>query len=136
MRENTLADLALGKHFVPPDSQTRSKASHNYALEELRGLAALWVAYAHVFGFKYELDPAYHPTFPFQGNISSLEIQQFTTPVFLPWNAADKLPSQLCFVLEGLWFIGLAILIFLVSLSMRNLFLGQRGRKDGQFKGR
>jgi peptidoglycan/LPS O-acetylase OafA/YrhL len=66
MRENTLADLDLREHFVPPDSQTRSKASHNYALEGLRGLAALWVAYAHVFGFKYELDPAYHPTFPFQ----------------------------------------------------------------------
>jgi len=66
MRENTLADLDLRKHFVPPDSQTRSKASHNYALEGLRGLAALWVAYAHVFGFKYELDPAYHLTFPFQ----------------------------------------------------------------------
>jgi len=69
-------------------------------------------------------------------NISSLEIQQFTTPVFLPWNAADKLPSQLSFVLEGLWFIGLAILVFLVSLSMIHLFLGQGGRKDGQFKGR
>jgi hypothetical protein len=32
-------------------------------------------------------------------NISSLEIQKFTTPVFFPWNAADKLPSQLCYAL-------------------------------------
>jgi peptidoglycan/LPS O-acetylase OafA/YrhL len=66
MHKNIVDDLDLREYFVPPDSKTRSKASYNYALEGLRGLAAIWVVYAHVFGFKYELDPGYHPTFPFQ----------------------------------------------------------------------
>lgn len=42
----------LGKH----------KPSFNYGLEGLRGLAALWVGYAHVANFENQLDPAYHPS--------------------------------------------------------------------------
>lgn len=37
-------------------------APYDHALEGLLGLATLWVAYAHVWGFERQLDPAYHPS--------------------------------------------------------------------------
>jgi peptidoglycan/LPS O-acetylase OafA/YrhL len=53
--------------FAPiPFNTTSGRVVYDYPLDGLRGLAALWVAYAHIFGFRYELDPTYHPTFPFQ----------------------------------------------------------------------
>ena len=59
-----MADAEIRDRFAPPisDPKTRSKVPYNHALEGLRGLAALWVAYAHVFGFERQLDPAYHPS--------------------------------------------------------------------------
>ena len=38
-----------------------SSKKHDYALDGLRGFAALSVGYAHVFGFKNLLDPSWHP---------------------------------------------------------------------------
>ena len=38
-----------------------SSKKYDYALDGLRGFAALSVGYAHVFGFKNLLDPSWHP---------------------------------------------------------------------------
>ncbi len=35
---------------------------YDYALEGLRGLAAFWVGYAHIFNFTNLLDPSFHPS--------------------------------------------------------------------------
>ncbi|MEL7038535.1 MAG: acyltransferase [Cyanobacteria bacterium J06592_8] len=44
-----------------PSEENKKKYPYNYAIEGLRGLAALWVGYAHVFNFENFLDPTYHP---------------------------------------------------------------------------
>ena len=59
-------DTDLGDRFVPIiDSQVEGRKVYDYALEGLRGLAAIWVAYSHIFFYEFKLDPAYHPGFSF-----------------------------------------------------------------------
>ena len=66
MHNQTLDEADLRDRFIPmSDSKVDGNKVYDYALEGLRGLAALWVAYSHIFFFKFNLDPAYHPTFPF-----------------------------------------------------------------------
>ncbi|TYQ30822.1 acyltransferase family protein [Pseudanabaena sp. UWO310] len=65
--QNQISDDAdLRDRFVPiVDTQIEGRKIYDYALEGLRGLAALWVAYSHIFFYEFKLDPAYHPTFSF-----------------------------------------------------------------------
>ncbi len=65
MRNQTLDDTDLRDRFAPLfDHKADGRKVYDYALEGLRGLAALWVAYSHIFFYEKMLDPAYHPTFP------------------------------------------------------------------------
>jgi peptidoglycan/LPS O-acetylase OafA/YrhL len=66
MQNKTLDDADLSDRFVAiADRKMDGGQVYDYALEGLRGLAAIWVAYAHIFFFEFNLDPAYHPAFPF-----------------------------------------------------------------------
>ncbi len=65
--ENQISDdKDLLDRFVPTiDIQGDEGGKvYDYALEGLRGLAAIWVAYSHIFYFKFNIDPAYHPSLP------------------------------------------------------------------------
>ena len=66
MENQILDDTDLQDRFVPSiDTQVvNDKKVYDYALDGLRGLAAIWVAYSHIFYFKFALDPEYHPTLP------------------------------------------------------------------------
>jgi peptidoglycan/LPS O-acetylase OafA/YrhL len=64
MQNQTAADLDFKDRFVPLITNKGGKV-YDHALEGLRGLAAIWVAYSHIFFYEFKLDPAYHPTFPF-----------------------------------------------------------------------
>jgi peptidoglycan/LPS O-acetylase OafA/YrhL len=66
MHNQTLDDADLRDRFVPiSDGKVDGSKVYDYALEGLRGLAAIWVAYSHIFFYEFKLDPAYHPTFSF-----------------------------------------------------------------------
>lgn len=66
MQNQISDDEDLRDRFVPlTNSKVDGSKVYDYALEGLRGLAALWVAYSHIFFYEMKLDPAYHPTFPF-----------------------------------------------------------------------
>jgi peptidoglycan/LPS O-acetylase OafA/YrhL len=66
MQNKALGNSDLFDRFIPTIDQTVfSSKVYDYSLEGLRGLAALWVAYSHIFFYKFKLDPAYHPAFPF-----------------------------------------------------------------------
>jgi peptidoglycan/LPS O-acetylase OafA/YrhL len=66
MREKYLNSIDLIGHFVPTiDRAIVQPKVYEYSLEGLRGLAAIWVAYSHIFFYEFKLDPSYHPTFPF-----------------------------------------------------------------------
>lgn len=55
-------EISLLKGKIQPSKHKNElKKSYNYALEGLRGLAALWVGYAHIFSFNNLLDPHFHP---------------------------------------------------------------------------
>lgn len=65
MENQVSDDNDLRDRFVPAlDIQTEGR-KYDYALDGLRGLAAIWVAYSHIFFYEFKLDPAYHPTFSF-----------------------------------------------------------------------
>jgi peptidoglycan/LPS O-acetylase OafA/YrhL len=51
----------LSARMQPQQDDRQPNKYYDYGLEGLRGLAALWVGYAHAFNFEYLLDPAYHP---------------------------------------------------------------------------
>jgi peptidoglycan/LPS O-acetylase OafA/YrhL len=66
MQSKALGNADLHDCFVPiVDNKVDKNKAYDYALEGLRGLAALWVAYSHIFFYEFKLDPAYHPVFPF-----------------------------------------------------------------------
>jgi peptidoglycan/LPS O-acetylase OafA/YrhL len=65
MKEATPDILDLYDCLAPTaDKEKNDKVPYEYALEGSRGLAALWVAYAHAFNGN-GLDQAYSPTIPF-----------------------------------------------------------------------
>ncbi|PZU93771.1 MAG: hypothetical protein DCE90_15890 [Pseudanabaena sp.] len=65
MQDQITEEIDLGDRFAPsPEVQTEDRKVYDYALDGLRGIAALWVAYAHIFFFNFKIDPAYHPTLP------------------------------------------------------------------------
>ncbi len=67
--QNQISDDAdLRDRFVPlidPMTEDNGQKVYDYALEGLRGLAAIWVAYSHIFFYNFKIDPAYHPAFSF-----------------------------------------------------------------------
>jgi peptidoglycan/LPS O-acetylase OafA/YrhL len=66
MHNKILKDAGLWDRFFPlVNSKVTNTKAYDHALEGLRGLAALWVAYSHIFFYEFKLDPAYHPAFPF-----------------------------------------------------------------------
>jgi len=67
MENQILDDTDLQDRFVPliNTQVVENKKNYDYALEGLRGLAAIWVAYSHIFFYEFKLDPTYHPTFSF-----------------------------------------------------------------------
>jgi peptidoglycan/LPS O-acetylase OafA/YrhL len=66
MQNKALDNTDLLNRFIPTIDRTVFDSKvYDYSLEGLRGLAALWVAYSHIFFYKFKLDPAYHPAFPF-----------------------------------------------------------------------
>jgi peptidoglycan/LPS O-acetylase OafA/YrhL len=64
MHDKTFDMAAPCDRFLPLFN-SKVDNTKDYALEGLRGLAALWVAYSHIFFYEFKLDPAYHPAFPF-----------------------------------------------------------------------
>ncbi len=66
MQNSISSDISLGDRFAPSlEMQASEQKVYDYALEGLRGLAALWVAYSHIFFYEFKIDPAYHPDFAF-----------------------------------------------------------------------
>ena len=66
MQNSSPRDIDLSDRFVPSlEIQANEQKVYDYALEGLRGLAALWVAYSHIFFYEFKIDPAYHPNFAF-----------------------------------------------------------------------
>ncbi|MBD2176821.1 acyltransferase [Pseudanabaena sp. FACHB-1998] len=65
--QNQILDAAdLRDRFAPTvEIQAEGRKAYDYTLEGLRGLAAIWVAYSHIFFYEFKLDPAYHPAFAF-----------------------------------------------------------------------
>jgi peptidoglycan/LPS O-acetylase OafA/YrhL len=65
-------NISIRDRFSPTiDSTVVGSKSYEYALEGLRGLAALWVAYSHIFFYKFKLDSGYHPTFHFGTSLNA-----------------------------------------------------------------
>jgi peptidoglycan/LPS O-acetylase OafA/YrhL len=65
MNEDAVAIVDQYGRLAPLiDKEKQSKVSYEYALEGLRGLAAIWVAYAHAFNDN-GLDRLYRPEIPF-----------------------------------------------------------------------
>lgn len=65
--ENQISDDHVLRDRLVPTIDTQGGEGgkvYDYALEGLRGLAAIWVAYSHIFYFKFSIDPAYHPNLP------------------------------------------------------------------------
>jgi len=65
MQEQITEEIDLSDHFVPsPEVQVEDRKMYDHAIDGLRGIAAIWAAYSHIFFFDFKLDPAYHPTLP------------------------------------------------------------------------
>lgn len=60
-------DLSVNR--MQPRKEVYDKQKYfDYGLEGLRGLAAFWVGYAHIFNFKNLLDPNFHPSNQYIGD--------------------------------------------------------------------
>lgn len=62
LNSNFICEIIACRMQPSPKINFNKNKFYNYALEGLRGLAAFWVGYAHIFNFTNLLDPSFHPS--------------------------------------------------------------------------